>query len=86
MKIITFNLPQQSLDLIDSLTGKNGIYPSRSELIRIAVREYLIKENQALQGFSSLANGLNAHRIHLEGDKNNLGKFSSGRDVPLEFT
>lgn len=30
--------------MIAKLVGKNGLYPSRSELIRCAVRQFLIKE------------------------------------------
>lgn len=29
---------------MDDLVGQEGLYPSRSELIRVAVREFLIKE------------------------------------------
>ncbi len=32
------------MDSIEKLVGENGIYPSRSELIRVAVREFLIKK------------------------------------------
>ena len=44
MRIITVNLPQTYLKAIDALTGRNGLYPSRSELIRVAVRDWLLKE------------------------------------------
>ena len=42
------------LSLIDKMTGKNGIFPSRSELIRCAVREYLIKEMATIEAFQKL--------------------------------
>ncbi|MHA1518710.1 MAG: ribbon-helix-helix domain-containing protein [Promethearchaeota archaeon] len=32
-----------------------GIYPSRSELIRVAVREFLVKELEAAEAFEQLA-------------------------------
>ena len=32
------------LDSIEKLVGEDGLYPSRSELIRVAVREFLLKE------------------------------------------
>ena len=32
------------IDAINKLIGENGLYPSRSELIRVAVREFLLKE------------------------------------------
>ncbi|MEJ2252504.1 MAG: ribbon-helix-helix domain-containing protein [Candidatus Lokiarchaeota archaeon] len=44
MKIVTVNIPESYLDSISKLVGDNGLYPSRSELIRVAVREFLIKE------------------------------------------
>jgi len=44
MKIVTVNVPESYIDAINKLIGENGLYPSRSELIRCAVREFLIKE------------------------------------------
>ena len=44
MKIVTVNVPEAYLESITRLIGENGLYPSRSELIRCAVREFLIKE------------------------------------------
>ncbi|MGM0469473.1 MAG: ribbon-helix-helix domain-containing protein [Promethearchaeati archaeon] len=44
MKIVTVNVPESYLDAIDKLTGNKGLYPSRSELIRCAVRDFLLKE------------------------------------------
>jgi len=44
MKIVTVNIPESYLGAINKLIGENGFYPSRSELIRSAVREFLIKE------------------------------------------
>lgn len=44
MKIITINVPERYLDAIRKLVGKGGLYPSRSELVRVATREFLIKE------------------------------------------
>ncbi len=42
----------QYLDLIDKLSGKDKLYPSRSELVRIAIHEYLIKELEAINQFA----------------------------------
>lgn len=53
MKIITVNLPQSYLKMIDRLTGDEALYPSRSELIRVAVRDFLINELQAAKSFTS---------------------------------
>lgn len=44
LKIVTVNIPESYLDSIEKLIGANGLYPSRSELIRCAVRDFLIKE------------------------------------------
>ena len=44
MKIVTVNVPESYIDAIGKLIGENGLYPSRSELIRCAVREFLLKE------------------------------------------
>ena len=47
-------MPIDDLLAIDKLTGKEGIFPSRSELIRCAVREYLIKEMATIEAFQKL--------------------------------
>jgi antitoxin ParD1/3/4 len=56
MRIITVNLPVSYLGAIDSLTGEEGLYPSRSELIRVAVRDFLIKELEAAKAFTKYQN------------------------------
>ena len=43
MKIITINLPERYLSAIQTLNDF-GIYPSRSEAIRIALRDFLNDE------------------------------------------
>jgi len=43
MKIITINLPEKYLAAIKILNDL-GIYPSRSEAIRIALRDFLANE------------------------------------------
>ncbi|MFX1379991.1 MAG: ribbon-helix-helix domain-containing protein [Promethearchaeota archaeon] len=44
MKIVTVNIPESYLDSIEKLVGESGLYPSRSELIRVAVRDFLLRE------------------------------------------
>jgi len=44
IKIVTVNIPEPYINAIDKLTGHDGLYPSRSELIRVAVRDFLIRE------------------------------------------
>ncbi|MHA1647343.1 MAG: ribbon-helix-helix domain-containing protein [Promethearchaeota archaeon] len=51
MRIITVNLPVSFLKAIDALTGQTGLYPSRSELIRVAVRDFLVHELDAAKSF-----------------------------------
>lgn len=53
MKIITINVPVTYLKMIDGLTGENRLYPSRSELIRVAVRDFLMRELEAAKSFSN---------------------------------
>ncbi len=43
MKIITINLPEKYLQAIQILNDM-GVYPSRSEAIRIALQNFLTKE------------------------------------------
>ena len=50
MKIITINLPEKYLEAIQTLNDL-GVYPSRSEAIRIALSEFL---EQELKMFDSL--------------------------------
>ncbi len=48
MKIVSVQLPQGLINAMDQLV-KKGVYPSRSEIIREAVRELLKKELYALE-------------------------------------
>ncbi|MHA1391357.1 MAG: ribbon-helix-helix domain-containing protein [Promethearchaeota archaeon] len=43
MKIITINLPEKYLEAIQTLNDL-GVYPSRSEAIRTALRQFLSDE------------------------------------------
>ena len=54
MRIVTVNVPISYLKAIDSLVGDHGLYPSRSELIRVAVREFLLKELNEAKEFMQL--------------------------------
>ena len=44
IKIVTVNIPESYLDSIEKLVGDEGLYPSRSELIRVAVKDFLLRE------------------------------------------
>ena len=48
MQIVTINLPEIFLDALEKLT-EYGLYPSRSEAIRVAFRDFLSKELQVAQ-------------------------------------
>ncbi len=62
MKIVTVNCPESFIEAIKRLVGEGGLYPSRSELIRVAVREFLIRELK-------MAKNLNKHEEHLENEE-----------------
>lgn len=51
MKILTVNLPVTYLKMIDGLVGENALYPSRSELIRVALRDFLLHEMEQAPKF-----------------------------------
>jgi Arc/MetJ-type ribon-helix-helix transcriptional regulator len=55
MKIVTVNVPESYIGAIAKLVGENGLYPSRSELIRCAVREFLLKELKMAENFAKYA-------------------------------
>jgi Arc/MetJ-type ribon-helix-helix transcriptional regulator len=44
MEIITINVHTSYLKAIEKLVGDDGLYPSRSELVRAAVRKFLLNE------------------------------------------
>ena len=44
MKICTINVPESFVEDMEKLVGEDGLYPSRSELIRCAVREFLLRK------------------------------------------
>ena len=50
MRIVTINVSQIHLDLIQKLV-KSRIYPSRSEAIRVAIRDWLIAEAKLYKNY-----------------------------------
>lgn len=44
MIIVTVNVPESYIIAIKKLVGNDGLYPSRSELVRVAVKDFLTKE------------------------------------------
>ena len=86
MKIITINIPVMFLDKIRELNSKEfGLYPSRSELIRVAIRDFLIKELKLLDRVRKPESKENKECIKKKGDKetvNHNGKeFKIGRKI-----
>jgi Arc/MetJ-type ribon-helix-helix transcriptional regulator len=49
MKIVTINIPDQYLDCIEVLVN-NGFFPSRSETVREALKEFLTNEAEVNKG------------------------------------
>lgn len=43
MKIVTINIPNQYLDCIETMVNM-GFYPSRSEAVRQALKQFLARE------------------------------------------
>ena len=69
VKIITVNLPVNDIKTIKGLVGENGLYPSRSELIRVAIRDFLVKELHVAKNFFSNEQSDDVF-IETESDKN----------------
>jgi Arc/MetJ-type ribon-helix-helix transcriptional regulator len=44
MKVITFNLPKAQKEQLDEMHGEDKDYSSRSDVIRIAVKEWIKKQ------------------------------------------
>lgn len=44
IKICTINVPDKFVEDMEQLTGEDGLFPSRSELIRAAVHDFLLKK------------------------------------------
>ena len=67
MQIITINLPEKYLAAIKTL-NECGVYPSRSEAIRVALREFLddelkMYENLEEKSFKIIAMGNSNKRV-----------------------
>jgi len=56
MKIVTVNIPEAYVEAIEKLVGENGLYPSRSELIRVSVREFLLRELELVKNMGKFQN------------------------------
>ena len=53
--MITVNLSLSYIKEIDNIVGENKLYCSRSELIRVAIRDFLIKTLKEAQTFTNVS-------------------------------
>jgi len=70
LKVITVNIPETYRKVINGLVGEKGLYPSMSELCRVAIRDWLIHEMEAAQSFISSPNVLSITNKPPEIDQN----------------
>ena len=49
MMLISVHIPAQMLQELDDLV-KTGVYPSRSEAIRVAIRDLILREKEKTKG------------------------------------
>ena len=49
MVLVSLHIPVQMLQELDSLV-KTGVYPSRSEAIRVAIRDLILREKGKTKG------------------------------------
>jgi len=50
-RILTVNLPEALLEQMNTLVEEYGLYPSRSELVRYAIREFLQEYTRQVDEF-----------------------------------
>lgn len=78
IKICTVNVPEEYIDAIKKLINENGLYPSRSELIRSAVRQFLLKELKRAKLKLKLDNYDNDKHVNIATDgKDKLNGFTT---------
>lgn len=75
MRIITVNLPESYLKAMDKLIGEKAFYPSRSELIRVAAREFLIKELETMKNMGNFTQDLPELKEHKPCSLNQTGQM-----------
>nr|MDO8111509.1 ribbon-helix-helix domain-containing protein [Candidatus Sigynarchaeota archaeon] len=67
MQIVTVNLPSIYIDAIAKLT-EQGMFPSRSEAIRVALREFLKNELEMVESLLDLSE-TNHQNIKIDASK-----------------
>ena len=78
MKIVTVNVPESYIGAINKLIGENGLYPSRSELIRVAVRDFLLRELKMAKSMAKYNRSGEKEEEELDFDEENFVR------VPIE--
>ena len=76
IKIVTCNVPEWQVEYVMKLVGENGLYPSRSEAIRVAVRKFLQKELKEARDLLS----------YEDYDKDNFVRIPNGKHEKKPFS
>jgi antitoxin ParD1/3/4 len=86
MRIVTVNLPQAYIKTIEGLVGDTGLYPSRSELIRVAIRDFLMKELEIAKNFPKFHSEVPTNHIIAEPMKNDdlVVRIPTERTIGME--
>ena len=83
MKVVSAHVPVSHLEAIDKLVGKSGLYPSRSELVRNAIKKYLLKKLKMVKkGSYNTPNTKNEPHIENENDYVKVPVENSNEDEP----
>ena len=85
VKVVTVNVPETYVEAIEKLIGENGLYPSRSELIRCAVREFLLKELKMAKHLSKTENTDENEEFDDENFVRVPVEDSDGKEPVMEF-
>ncbi|MGQ4874586.1 MAG: ribbon-helix-helix domain-containing protein [Promethearchaeia archaeon] len=80
IKIVTINIPESYVDAMEKLIGDDGLYPSRSELVRVAVREFLLKELRIAEKMTQFADNNEDEQIEENTEEND-----DNDDIPVEY-
>lgn len=75
MNIVTINVPQIYLDFIEVLTNvKDGVFPSRSEFVRVAISKEVELQIKLLNDTKSLIKQVSNKEIIIEGKSYHIKK------------
>lgn len=77
MQIVTVNLPSVYIDAIAKMTDK-GMYPSRSEAIRVALRDFLKDELEMVEALLFMEEKDKEHMDGEKGTKIDMRRITKG--------